>query len=97
MCGNQSDSVVSESVSEMYPAGYGAMYHIVWAEENKFSPLSSGEATELRKLFAWSLSNGYSLVTTFEMAHSWLTRRREADLILSESAKLKELKRLQSL
>lgn len=97
MYGNQSVSVVSESVSEKYPAGLGSLYHVIWAEENKFSPLSSGEATEMKRLFAWSLSSGYSLVETFEMAHSSLTRRREADLILSQAAGVKELKRLQSL
>ena len=96
MCGNQSVSVVSESVFS-YPAGLGGLYHVVWAEENKLSPLSSGEATELKKFFAWSLANGYSLVETKEVAHSILTRRREDYVTLSQAAGVKELKRLQSL
>ena len=96
MCGNQSDSVVSESVSS-YPEGLGGLFNVIWAEENKLTPLSSGEATELKKFFAWSLANGYSLVKTKEVAHSILSKRREDYVILAEAAGKKELRRLQSL
>jgi len=95
MCGNQSVSVVSESVS--YPAGLGGNWHVVWAEEAKFSPLSSGEATEMKKFFAWSLMHGYSLEKTKDVAHTIMTKRREDYAILSEAAGIKELKRLQAL
>ena len=96
MCGNQSVGVEGSSVPA-YPAGLGGQWHVEWAEKSEFFPLSGGETTEMKKIFQWSLMNGYSLEKTKEVAHSILMKRREDYVTKSQAVAMKELRRLQSM
>ena len=84
MCGNQSVSVRSSYES--------------WCASCQVGKLSSGESTEMWKLFQWSFtSQDWTVVEVKAFATRVLLQRRAERVILAQAAYTKEMRRLEAL